>query len=102
MTAAELARNVEAFQIKRSYKNSYDDWLSAILAIERIHLEGGDTTSKLPAAIATRDEQLDQMRRRLYAVKLKGDDMAKAKRTAQPRSRPRTKFGVLVTGPESV
>jgi len=82
MTAAELADDFEEFQIGRILKNGHYDWLSAILAIERIHLETDEATSKTPAVIAAREEQLNQMRRRVYAVKLKGDNMKNTKKSA--------------------
>jgi hypothetical protein len=85
MTAAELVAEFEGFQTERGHMNTYNDWLSAILATERIHLE---TDEAIP--IARRDEQLDRMRRRVYAVKLKGDEMKKSKKnstTKKPAAR---------------
>jgi hypothetical protein len=77
VSPAELAADFEEFQVGRSNKNPYGDWLAAILATERIHLETDGATS-----VADRDEQLDQMRRRIYAVKVKGDEMKKAKKNS--------------------
>jgi hypothetical protein len=84
MDAAELAEDLEAFQSERTYKNSYGDWLSAVLAIERIHLESDDSFNT-PELVALRDDKLNQMSRRVYAVKLKGDDMKSTKKKAGRR-----------------
>ena len=71
MTAEEIAEEFEAFQVERRSRNTYRDWLTGIIATEQIHL------AKEP--VANQDELLDQMQRRLFAVK-KGDDMKKVKK----------------------
>jgi hypothetical protein len=76
MSAEELIEDFDTFQRERGLKNTYYDWLGAVLMTERIHVE---TAPDFAAHRANREDQLDQMRRRVYAVKLKGDERIMAK-----------------------
>lgn len=85
MDADELIEDLETFQTERTLRNDYRDWLSTLLMVERIHLET-DPSFNTPELIAMRDQKLNQMNRRAFAVKLTGDEMKKTKKRSVTKS----------------